>query len=196
MKIFVATLLVLICPLAYARFLPEWSYEKLNSEADLIVIATPVKILETTEYEPYRFDIFDKPDPVKANVTKTDFSILTILQGKCDRIVVLRHHRVPNDLDPKSEDAKAFYYNGPKYLKFDPKANKSYLLFLKRLDRGEYVAVSGQVDPWISIKPLEGYPYPVKEAEQERADQPATPSCVESPVIVPPPTPRTKILPR
>ncbi len=81
MKIFVATLLVLICPLAYARFLPEWSYEKLNSEADLIVIATPVKILETTEYEPYRFDIFDKPDPVKANVTKTDFSILTILQG-------------------------------------------------------------------------------------------------------------------
>ena len=35
-----------------------------------------------------------------------------------------------------------------------------------------------------------------KTAEQERADQPATPTCVEFPVIIPPPTPRTKILPR
>ena len=33
-------------------------------------------------------------------------------------------------------------------------------------------------------------------AEQERADQPATPSCDEFPVIIPPPTPRTKIQPR
>ena len=70
----------------------------------------------------------------------------------------------------------AFQVNGPGFVKFNPKSDGCFLMFLKRLPSGQFVSVTGQTDPEFGIKRLDGYPGPAinQEAEQAGTGQPAT----------------------
>ena len=160
--------------MAHGRYLPDLDYSILTKNADLIIIATPTKVTNTEETEPVKFDALPDPDPTMAKVTKTEFSVQASLKGQSDRQIILRHHRIPENLKEASKEAGVFLYNGPVYLTFDPKKKDCFLMFLRRLPSGEYEPISGQVDPRFSIKALDGYPY-AKITEEEQAVPPNGP---------------------
>ena len=168
MKTILTILLLISTPLSYGRYLPELDYSVLTTRADLIIIGAPTKVTLTEESEPVKFDDLPHPNATMAKVTKTEFSVQAILKGTPNGKIVLRHHRIPENVEYGSKDGAVFHFNGPRYLSFDPKKNTCYLMFLRRLPNGEYEAVAGQVDPVFSIKLLDSYPY-ARMAEAEPA---------------------------
>jgi hypothetical protein len=138
---------------AWARILEPWDYGKLSASADIIVIAAPIKVKKTKESEAlpgWSTRVSGVLKPLMADVTLSTFSVQTVLKGEdLDEDFVLRHLRVSGQ---KPKDRISI--NGPCFVSFDPKSNGCYLMFLKRLPNGQYVSITGQVDPIDGIKSL------------------------------------------
>jgi len=149
---------------ASARLVEDWSYIRLFQEADLVVIARPVKSVDAGDRlkrNPWRADLIG---------VNTSFKTVHTLKGAAKAPVTVLHYRTD-----------ALLQNGPLLVKFRTKAIRytivierregeparaavrkfigeagpaTYLLFLKRRDDGRYEPVSGPIDPALSVREL------------------------------------------
>jgi hypothetical protein len=122
-----------------------WSFEERTSQADLVVIATPIVTRETD----IRTTITDVQPPFPVIEMLTEFKIALILNGvPADSTIVLRHYRP----DPERLGSTGIV-NGPHPLNFATKTEFAphYLLFLNREVDGAFVPVTGQVFPEESV---------------------------------------------
>jgi hypothetical protein len=141
--------LVALTGLCDARPGEHWTYEKLVTEADLVVIATPIKTEDKGKTViPDLMQVGDdgKSVPIPAIGIETTFQVLAVLKGnKKHKEFVLYHLR---EAKPKNVP------NGPRLVTFDPKAQRRYLLFLKSEANGRFIPVTGQVDAAVGVKDL------------------------------------------
>ena len=133
-----------------ARITRGWTYQQLNDEATLIVIATPTKVTPTSERTPLPNIQTVHSDGTKSDVmgagVETTFEVLTVLKGERNtKTLVLHHFALANTEDRQSE-------NGPSLVSFEPTSKKQYLLFLQKEADARFAAISGQTDPAVSIK--------------------------------------------
>ena len=144
--------------LASAQFIEQWSYERLTSEADVILIVRPTAIKKTNVSEAvprtsigYMVDGVRKSKPVFAKVNLATCEILAQLKGEVkSKQITLRYLRVPEG-ELKGLLAAAFYSSGPIFVTFDTKKKPRYLVFLKKLKNGQYRSISDQLDPYHGI---------------------------------------------
>ena len=135
---------------SHARLMRSWSYDMLNDQATLVVIATPTKVTETSELAALP-NIVTSRNGTNENImgkgVETSFEVLTVLKGEpSTKTLVLHHFKLAN---PGAQ------VSGPFLVSFEPKDKKRYLMFLQREADGRYVAVSGQTDPMLSIIGIE-----------------------------------------
>jgi hypothetical protein len=138
---------------AHARLIEPWPYKKLLKEADVVVVATALSSKETGEAAKLRGWQIDFVG------VDTTFAVKAVLKGevKGDQLAVFHYRLRPG----------VAVENGPLLISFrtKPLAIKtkrakvclgvpSYLLFLKRRQDGRYEAVSGQVDPELSVREM------------------------------------------
>lgn len=139
MKTFIVTslLLFLLPSWGFSRLEKGMTYQEMESQADLVVIAKPTSTKEMTEGEEVLGGTW------KVIGLSTKFSVHAILKGDKDlKSFVLHHYRI-------NGDSKALI-NGPNFVHFDPKARYCFLLFLRKEPDGRYAPVAGQIDPAIT----------------------------------------------
>lgn len=143
---------------SHARLMRYWTYQQLNDEATVIVVATPTKVTPTSERTALPDVVSVHQDGTKSDIigagVETSFEILTVLKGDRDAKSLTLHHFA--FADPKDGGGRSV----PNLVSFEPKDKKRYLLFLKREADGRYVAVSGQTDPAIAIKEFADWSLP------------------------------------
>ena len=139
---------------AEAREIRRWPYDQLWTAADIVVIAVPVSTRDRKETMPLpgarQVVAKGKGAPVVGQRMETVFRVVVTLKGKPvdakGRAVTrfpLHHYAVSGPI-----------LDGPTLVTFDLRAKKQYLMFLKAGEDGQYVAVSGQTDPWFSVEEL------------------------------------------
>lgn len=132
----IAGFLILTGLLAQARTMRTWSYQELYDQSDLVVIAKPTSVQDTTE-EAVLPNI--SPD-VHVVGLSTEFEISVVMKGeKSVKKATLHHYRLA--------DPKRLMDNAPNIASFDPKQHTRFLLFLHREPDGRFSPVSGQTDP-------------------------------------------------
>ena len=139
----ITCMLSLLPSLGQAYLHQSWPYQKLNDQADLIVIATPGPSKETGE----RSTLPGIKPELSVLKVETTFNCLVILKGeKTLKQIVLTHYRkaVPTHIDR----------GGPSLVSFDAKSKKQFILFLKRDGEDKFAPVAGQTDPADSIKEI------------------------------------------
>jgi len=156
MKTFFTLLLLLSLGFeSHARLKQFWSYDSLNDQATLVVIATPIKTAETSERAALPNIVTVHSDGTKENLmgkgVETSFQVLTVLKGeRSTKTLVLHHFTLAKS---------GVMMNGPDLVSFDPKDKKRFLMFLLKEADGRYIAVSGQTDPQDAIMEMvERYP--------------------------------------
>jgi hypothetical protein len=157
------TLLTLLISLfvlaeAHARIHRFWSYDALNTNATLVVVATPTNVSETSEVAALPDIVTVHSDgtkePVMGSGVETTFQILTVLKGESTTKTLVLHHYKEVKKEGELGD-----YGGPQLVSFEPKDKKRYLMYLQKEADGRYVAVSGQTDPVDAIKQIsDNYP--------------------------------------
>jgi hypothetical protein len=141
---------------ADARLVQITPYDQLTAQADVIVIATPTDVRDTSKETTLPGITRGSSNgsstaPVPAVSLETTFVVLSVLKGDpALKHLVLHHLR---EADPPKVEIDA-----PGLVSFDPKEKRRYLLFLKREADGRYTAVTGQTDPVFSIKDLGLFP--------------------------------------
>jgi hypothetical protein len=139
-----------------AQTAPAWDYDKLKSQADLIVIATPVAVKDLKE-NTFLPGIQEKGAdgkilPVPALGWEANFQIETVLKGDWPmNRMVLYYLRLAN---PPPQPVP----HGPQLVSFDPQKKIRYLMFLKLDKDGRFESVTGLTDPGIGIKELGATP--------------------------------------
>lgn len=138
---------------AHARLIENWPYEKLFKEADVVVIAEATATADTGE------KIMVKDWQTEFLEVNTTFAVKHVLKGDAAlKSLSVRHLRAPDG---------ALIRNGPLFvvfrtdgISFETKQLKGktgkpeYMLFLKSRKDGRFEAVSGQIDPILSVKQL------------------------------------------
>jgi hypothetical protein len=122
----------------------------LNDKATLIVIATPTKVVETSELAALPNIATVRPDgtqePVMGKGVETSFKVLTVLKGERDVKRFVLHHFTLGSAPAN---------RGPLLVSFKPEEKKQFLMFLQKEADGRYSAANGQTDPQISIIRIE-----------------------------------------
>jgi hypothetical protein len=145
-----ATVAILFAAAAPAA--DTWSYDQLNDQADLVIIATPVSVKDLGEntFLPgiQEMGPDGKAMPIPAQGLESNFEIEAKLKGNwpLDRIVLY----YLRETSPPAQSAPG----GPMLVTFDPKKKVRYLMFLKLDKDGRFVPVTGQTDPGLAIKEL------------------------------------------
>jgi hypothetical protein len=146
--------ILLLCTVALARIHEYWPYDRLTKEADLIVIATPVSVHDTSERTTLpnivQTDTNNVRSPIPAIGVETTFAVLSILKGATNTNTFVLHHLREREKKPA--------INPPGLVTFDPKDKKRFLLFLKGEPDGRYAPLTGQTDPDGGIRDLGTYP--------------------------------------
>jgi hypothetical protein len=126
-----------------ARASKSWSYAELFDKADVVVIASPGKttITRTTQKIPNM--------SIEGWRVGTELNVVAVLKGKAPKAITLHHITLKDG---------GMMPNGPGLVRFDPKADTQYLMFLVKDTDGEYIAVSGQTDPAYSLEPVRARP--------------------------------------
>lgn len=133
--IFFISIAALVTPLI-ARLTREWTFQEMFAKSDLVVIATPIATVQTTEHTA----LPDLSPAVTVSGLNTEFQVRLVLKGdqkikKC----VLHHYEL---------DHQACLINGPELLTFNSQMwGPHYLLFLTKEPDGRYAPVTGQTDP-------------------------------------------------
>jgi len=139
LSVFVAT-----CGSSVARPVLVLTDEQLQSQSDLIVIATPICVRDTNQKTAF-LGILRDSQPVAAVKMEADFEILSILKGTPPALKKLT-------LDYLRElNSTGGGLNGPSLVSFDPSRKETYRLCLKLGENGHYSAITGQTDPSYSI---------------------------------------------
>ena len=138
-----------------ARPIQHWPYGKLNKEADLIVIATPVRVVDTGKATVLpgvqRGTSDGEPRPIPAIEMRTTFQVLAMLKGDSELAEFTLTHL-------RETDPPEIQINGPGLVAFEPEEKRRYLLFLKAEPDGGYVPLTGQTDPAMAVRDLGTYP--------------------------------------
>ena len=139
MKTALTLVLVLTCPImALGRIKPLWSYQKMQEQADLIVIAKPISTTNTSE----RAVLPNISPNVHVVGVETEFAVRVVMKGEgAVQKITLHHYRLAN-----VEDGRVMR-GAPQLVSFDPKQHPCYLLFLKKEADGRFAPVTGQTDP-------------------------------------------------
>ncbi len=146
------------------RLVENWPYERLNKEADLIVIATAVATKDTSD------TFIDERWPLEFVGVNTTCEVLNTITGQISGkgIVVLHfkfgkvHNRAMVRKDQIIEiiDGPSFvsFRTTPARIAIDSVETENhkveYLLFLKKRKDGRYEPVSGRIDPNLSVREL------------------------------------------
>jgi hypothetical protein len=135
---------------AQARLLNVLPYDAQTDKADLVVVATPTAVAETSEVValPNIVTVYDdgRKEAVMGKGVETSFEVLSVLKGEPGpRTFVLHHFKRAK---PETD------FGDPMLVAFKPEEKKRYLMFLKKEADGRYAAVCGQTDPAYSIKEL------------------------------------------
>jgi hypothetical protein len=126
----------------------NWSFDALNDKATLVVVASPIGVTTNSERAALP-NISVGTNAIIGIGVETSFQVLTVLKGERSvRTFILHHYALA--------DSKAIMFSGPGLVAFEPKDRKCYLIFLEQEADGRYVAVSGQTDPFLSVKELAG----------------------------------------
>ena len=149
--------LLAVAPVAAAPAAADtWSYDALTSQADLVVIATPVTVKDLGESTILpgiqALGADGKAKPVAAIGMETTFNIEVVLKGTWPINHLLLYH-----LREAKQPAHPVP-GGPLLVNFDPKNKVRYLMFLKTTRDGRFVALTGQTDPGLAIKDLGANP--------------------------------------
>lgn len=133
--------ILILSGLSYARIMKSWDYDSLSKEANLIVIATPIKTKNLEE----KTELPNIHPPTPVIGVETTFTILATLKGNLSKETFVFHHY-------RLQDPTKLYINGPGLVTFNPDDKKIYMMFLKQAKDGKFTAIAGQTDPDISIK--------------------------------------------
>ena len=142
-----------------ARITAARTYDKLNDEATFVVIATPTKVTSTSEraglsgivpVAPIVIPRANNNDVIGMGV-ETTFEVLAVLKGDRNVKTFVLHHYKLSDADEKAL-RNSNVANPPMLVSFDPKDEKTYLLFLRLEADGRYAAVTGQTDSYLSVQ--------------------------------------------
>jgi len=146
----VLSIALAICNVSMARPVQVFDYDKMASEADLVVIATPVEtkeLDEKTDLPGVRWN----NQPIRVVGLETRFEVSVCFKGKLPAegklTVVLHHYRLEN---PELAEVP----NAVQLLRLTPGDSSQYLMFLKRVDDGRYEPFNGQTDPVYSVEKL------------------------------------------
>ena len=154
---------ILLAPsTTWARKVEDWSYDRLFKEADLVVIADALSFAASKKEWPEK--IFEKD---RFEGVETTFHANSVLKGEEPLCIHLVHFKYTDHTRP--------YDDGPSLVSFFMKpisidvmqqqrelkqkrqsvtSKPEYLLFLKKRKDGLYEAVSGQMDPGLSVRAL------------------------------------------
>ena len=149
--------LVLPATPASARLLPDWPYEKLVKEADLVVVAV-AKSTEDTADEPADPDV--KQNRWFIGQTST-LSVRATLKGKAAEEIKVMHFRLNKAVveDIVGGPTLVEFRTGGASIKVKGHTkvmhnSVQYLLFLKARKDGRYEPVSGEYDPSQAVREL------------------------------------------
>lgn len=157
-------LLCLISSVAAGRLVEGWPYERLNKEADLIVIGTAVVTKDTSD------SFIDERWPLEFIGVNTTFEVMQILKGKTNEkkidVLHFKFGKVHNKANVQKGKIIEII-DGPSFVSFRTTPTRieidgflltnhkfEYLLFLKKRKDGRYEPVSGHIDPSMSIREL------------------------------------------
>ena len=157
---------VIVPSACWARKVEHWSYDRLFKEADLVVIARAASSRPCKDNWSERFFEQDRFQGLEAT-----FEVASTLKGQVPETFKLLHFKYKPDETP--------YNDGPGLVSFlsrslsidvreagDPGSSglepvrkrmvsaPEYLLFLKKRKDGRYEAISGQMDPDVSVRTL------------------------------------------
>ncbi len=127
----------------------------LGEKAALIVVATPTNVQATgeqAELDPTHLRN-ELPDGRQVAITvygvETTFEVQAVLKGQPDvKTFILHHYDRGNAVD------RLRMGGDPRFVYFEVKDKKRYLMFLKQEADGRYAAISGQYDPQDAISEL------------------------------------------
>ena len=125
-------------------------YDQMTTEADLVVIATPIEVKELTE-------VITLPNTRTQVVgLETTFRAVVVLkdepvdaEAEREMTFVLHHYRLRFPPGPRT-----LVFNAFSLVSFNPLKKRQYLMFLKCESDGRFVPFNGQHDPAFSIEPL------------------------------------------
>jgi hypothetical protein len=143
-----------------ARPFPRWPYERLFKESDVVVIARADSSRDSGGVST------DNPWKLQLQGVDTVFSVRAVLKGKVEgNTLTVFHYRIkPREGGDSLDDV---VINGPLLVRFRTKDEKltpaeaaasfgphEYMLFLKRRADGRTEPVSGQTDPFLSLREM------------------------------------------
>jgi hypothetical protein len=122
---------------AIGRGVPNWTYDDLTHASEFVVIAKTLETISLAEIQSMHGG--------QMVVIETTFEVEASLKGTTEgpRIVV-RHYKPVNAL--------LMHPDSSKWVSFEVNKTNAYLLFLRRREDGRYEFVSGNDDPYISVK--------------------------------------------
>jgi len=149
----------------YARQIEDWSYDRLFTESDLIVIAQPVQSEDSADRTK------DNLWKIEFNGVETKFDVLHTVKGTSEKSTLTVLHYRTDALIEDGPSLASFRTKGSSYtiLKKQKEgdagkleeitqvfmeAPATYLLFLKKRDDGRFEPVSGRNDPVFSVREL------------------------------------------
>ena len=171
--------------MAPARAVRLWSDAELERAADLIVIATPLATIDLNEINSLGFTS-TATFHSRFRGEETTFRVRNVLKGmpENDRIVV--HHY-------REELAWGSPPNGPTFVTFVSPTTNEWLLYLVKDGAKRYAPVTGQIDPYLSVKSATNLPMNFKFGFPLRPPIANADASIRYPVSVRVPT-RLKIL--
>lgn len=141
---------IVICGFCMARPVQIFSYKKMASDANLVVIASPIEVKELREITELP-GVSQGNKPIQVIGLETTFEVSVCFKGKLEKAqnskFVLHHYRL---VDPRQAETP----NAVQLLYFKPEERSQYLMFLKRAADGRYEPYNGQTDPVYSIEKL------------------------------------------
>ena len=125
--------------MAFCRLIVCPTFHDMQYQSDIVVIARPIASITSTNFKSdsgWRREL-DVQDVL------TKFEVSNVFKGdKNLKTFTLHHFRANRKItDPT---------NGPHFVTFDSRLDSYYLLFLKQESDGQYVPVTGQMDPGIT----------------------------------------------
>jgi hypothetical protein len=133
--------MLLLAASASARLALGWTWQEMFDHADLVVIARPTATKDTSEHTKLLTTL-----PVIG--VHSEFETQVVLKGSRGLTSFTLHHYRWESVEEEEHTA-----NGPSLIsiKIQPGRLHTFLLFLRRQKDGNYVPVTDQVDPDVSV---------------------------------------------
>ena len=153
-------LTTLLCSRADARLIENWSFQRLNDSADLVLIGT----MASTEPWPEKLPAQLFAEHLEGQLTT--FDVETVLKGKdVGKQIRIVHYRVKEGMLIENGPVLASFRKTGRRVEIKSidgvergmkveERTPHYLLFLKKRSDGNYEPISGQIDSALSVSKL------------------------------------------